>query len=92
MKRIECHYKVQRIYQDISNVEDLKTVAFEANLLQANVTIQTSVINGLNENCKGTVIYNASIALIEVERGLMTCSLNGEFPEMQHGWIAPGNG
>ncbi|KAL5278091.1 hypothetical protein ACFFRR_003002 [Megaselia abdita] len=72
---------------DKGNVEDLKTVAYQANVLQTNMTMEMSIINGLNENCKATVLYNSSIALNEIERGLMMCSLSGEFPEIQHGWI-----
>lgn len=71
-------------------MEDLKTVAYKANVLQTNMTIETAVINGLNDNCKATVVYNCSIALNEVERGLMMCGLDGKFPQMQHEWITSG--
>lgn len=73
--------------QDKGNVEDLKTIALEANFLQANMTMKMLAINGLNKKCKDTVDYDSSIALNEVQRGKWECDLNGEFPPMQHGWL-----
>lgn len=75
------------LIQDQGNVDTLKTVAYEANSVQRNYTLQLAIINTNNENCKATVIYNISMALNEVESGLMVCSRTGTFSEIKHFWI-----